>query len=157
MSATQSGAGTWPMASRVSHRPIGHVAVDLESDVIRSSQKEAQRHRRLEPVEDEKLRWPDHHVQRILSRASLQQTERHAAALDSFSDGTEQRIVVERLGQKLDGSRLHRLHRHRHISIPGDEDDRHFRSVGELLLQLETVRPGIVTSGTRQLGTVARG
>ena len=33
-------------------------------------------------------------------------------------------------------------HAHGHVAMAGDEDDRHVRPVGELLLQLETVEPG---------------
>src|SRR5438270_1606396 len=39
------------------------------------------------------------------------------------TDRIEQILVAERLGQKLDGARLHRPHRHRDVAIAGDEDD----------------------------------
>ncbi len=58
------------------------------------------------------------------------------------ADGAQQHVVVERLGQELDGARLHRLHRHRHVAVAGDEDDRHVRPVDDALLQIETVEVG---------------
>src|SRR5438067_9063601 len=46
------------------------------------------------------------------------------------TDRIEQILVAERLGQKLDGARLHRRHRHRDVAIAGDEDDRQRRVRG---------------------------
>ena len=66
-------------------------------------------------------------------------TERGATPLDGAANGVQQHIVLERLRQELDRSRLHRLHAHRHVTVAGDEDDRHVGPLGELLLQLETV------------------
>ena len=82
-----------------------------------------------------------------------------ATPLDGTANGLQQHIVVERLGQELDGSSLHRLHAHRHVTMAGDEDDRHIRSLGELLLQLETVEPWkryVEHQATRNSGANAR-
>src|SRR4030095_15552245 len=38
--------------------------------------------------------------------------------------GAEQRLVVERLGENVDGARPQRADLERHIAVPGDEDDR---------------------------------
>jgi len=64
------------------------------------------------------------------------------AALDRAADGGEQNIVAERLGQELDGSRLHRLHRHRDIAVTSDENDRQVSPVAESMLQIEPAEAG---------------
>ena len=47
----------------------------------------------------------------------------------------------QRLRQELDGSRFHRLNRHRYIPVACNEDDRHVGAiVGDALLQLETAQ-----------------
>jgi hypothetical protein len=46
-----------------------------------------------------------------------------ATPLDGPADGLRQHIVLEQLGQELDGPRLHRLHGHRHVAVAGDELD----------------------------------
>src|SRR6202521_5045774 len=51
--------------------------------------------------------------------------ERCAAVPNRLPDGAQQYFVAERLHQELDRSRLHGLNRHRHIAVPGDEDDWH--------------------------------
>ena len=76
------------------------------------------------------------------TRSSELLTECDAAALDSTANGVQQHIVLERLRQEFDGSRLHRPHAHRHVAVSGDEDDRHVGPLCELLLQLETAQPG---------------
>ena len=63
-------------------------------------------------------------------------------ALDRMTDGIEQHGVLERLHQELDRAGFHRLDAHRHIAVAGDEDDRHLRPFGELLLEIETVESG---------------
>jgi hypothetical protein len=52
------------------------------------------------------------------------------AALDGASNGAQQHVVRERLGWKLHGSRLHGPHRHGHIAVAGNEDDRHIGAIG---------------------------
>ncbi len=57
-----------------------------------------------------------------------------------LANGAEQDLVVEGLGEELDGARLHGLNRHRDVAMPGDEDDRHVEPVCcELLLEVEPV------------------
>src|SRR5262249_52028519 len=57
-------------------------------------------------------------------------------------NGVEKILIAERLGQKLNGAPLHRLHRHRDVAVPGDEDDREFPVYrGELTLQIEAALP----------------
>src|SRR5689334_17808797 len=48
-----------------------------------------------------------------------------AAALDGLPDGAQEHVVPEWLRQELDGSRLHGPHRHGHVAMARDEDDRH--------------------------------
>src|SRR5215471_8983897 len=62
------------------------------------------------------------------------------AALKRLPDGAQQRVGLERLGQKLDSSRLHGRNRRRNVAIAGNEDDRHVRAVnGNALLQIEAI------------------
>src|SRR3954470_20164418 len=57
-------------------------------------------------------------------------------------DGIKQILLAERLGKELDGAALHRLHRHRDISVGCDEDDWEFPlSGGELALEIKTASP----------------
>ena len=63
-----------------------------------------------------------------------------AAALDGVPDCAQQHVVAEWLRQELDRPRLHCPDRHRHVAVPGDEDDRHVDPIGsDALLQIETV------------------
>src|ERR1700722_3481952 len=45
-------------------------------------------------------------------------------ASEADLNGVEEVLIAKRLGQELDGAALHRLHRHRDIAVPGDEDNR---------------------------------
>src|SRR5262249_30332530 len=45
-------------------------------------------------------------------------------AREADLNGVEEILVAEWLGQELDGAALHRLHAHRNIAVPRDEDDR---------------------------------
>src|SRR5258708_2306944 len=47
-----------------------------------------------------------------------------AVSSEPYIHGIQKILIPERLCQKLDGARLHRLHGHRNITVPGDEDDR---------------------------------
>ena len=49
---------------------------------------------------------------------------RCSARRASAADGGEDRLVVERLLDEVDGARLHRLHRQRNVAMAGDDDDR---------------------------------
>ena len=52
-------------------------------------------------------------------------------------------MIAERLRQELDRAPLHRLHGHRNIAVPGDEDDRDVDVCRrELSLKIETALPG---------------
>ena len=52
-------------------------------------------------------------------------------------NGVEEVLITERLRQELDGAALHRLHRHRDVAVPGDEDDRELPvRCGELALKV---------------------
>jgi hypothetical protein len=53
-----------------------------------------------------------------------------AVLFERDANRIEQILVAERLGQKLDGARLHRPHRHRDIAIARNEDDRQRRVRG---------------------------
>jgi hypothetical protein len=65
-----------------------------------------------------------------------------AASIDCLVDSIEQYGIAEGLRQKFNRSRLHRLHRRRHVAVAGDEDDRHFDAIGETLLDVETMEIG---------------
>src|ERR1700739_1539825 len=45
-------------------------------------------------------------------------------ASEAELDRVDQVLITERLAQKLYGTALHRLHRHRDIAVPRYEDDR---------------------------------
>src|ERR1700726_3115958 len=65
---------------------------------------------------------------------------RHTVAIQGLLNCNQQGLVLERLGQKLHGTGFHGLHRHRNISMPGDEDDGDPDArVSQLALQVETV------------------
>src|SRR3984885_16158034 len=54
----------------------------------------------------------------------------------------EQLLITERLRQELNGAALHRLHRHRNVAMPRDEDDRELHSrPGELALKIKAALP----------------
>jgi hypothetical protein len=57
-------------------------------------------------------------------------------------NGIEEILITERLGKELNSATLHRLHRHRDVAVPGDEDDWDL-SVGrrELALKIQTALP----------------
>ena len=58
-------------------------------------------------------------------------------------DGRQQVLVADRLGQEIDGARLHGAHARRNVALAGDENDRPVRSLGrQRLLQLEAVETG---------------
>lgn len=66
-----------------------------------------------------------------------------AVPRERLSDRGQQRFVFEGLRQELDRARLHGSHGHRHLAVPGDEDDGHVQSiVGHTLLQLEAIEVG---------------
>src|SRR5712691_7399331 len=46
-----------------------------------------------------------------------------AVALDRLVNRIEQHLVAKRFGQKLNRTGLHRLHRHRDVTMAGDEDN----------------------------------
>jgi hypothetical protein len=54
----------------------------------------------------------------------------------------EKILVTERLGEKLDGARLHRLNGHRDVAIPGDKNDgEHYPCCCEVALEIEPAPP----------------
>src|ERR1700677_3040003 len=54
----------------------------------------------------------------------------------------EQLLIPKRLCQELDGAAFHRLHRHRNVAMPRDEDDRELRiRPGELALKIKAALP----------------
>jgi hypothetical protein len=75
---------------------------------------------------------------------------------DGPLDAVEQVLVVEGLLDEVEGARLHRAHRHLHVAMAGDEDDRNVdalrrrRSCNSIPLM-----PGMRTSSTRQPGFAA--
>src|SRR5215213_1109988 len=52
-------------------------------------------------------------------------------------------LVAERLGQEVDGSGFHSLHRHRNVAMPSHKDDRDAdSSFGQNILEFKTADPG---------------
>src|SRR6266478_5802653 len=65
---------------------------------------------------------------------------RHPVAIQSLVDRIQQVLVPERLRQKLHRTGFHGLHRHRNISMTGDEDDGNPDArVGQLALKVQSV------------------
>ena len=63
-------------------------------------------------------------------------------AREAELNGVEEVLITERLRQELNGTALHRLHRHRDVAVPCDEDDREFPvRRGELALKIKTALP----------------
>jgi hypothetical protein len=57
-------------------------------------------------------------------------------------NGVEELLITERLRKELNGTTLHRLHRHRDVAVLGDEDDWEFPvRRGELALKIKTALP----------------
>src|SRR6202011_1839481 len=68
---------------------------------------------------------------------------RYPVAIQILVDRIHQVLVPERLGQKLHGARFHGLHRHRNISMTGDEDDRDLETgISQRALKLQAIDPG---------------
>src|ERR1700757_2641429 len=63
-------------------------------------------------------------------------------ASEAELDRVDQVLITERLGQELNGTALHRLYRHRDVTVPRYEDDRDLdiRS-RELALKIQTAPP----------------
>src|SRR5688572_645759 len=58
-------------------------------------------------------------------------------------NGVEQHLVIEWFGEELCRASLHRTHGHRHIAMPGDEDDRQRDSCfREFLLKCQSAHSG---------------
>src|SRR4029077_11713711 len=65
-----------------------------------------------------------------------------AIAREAELNGVEETLITERLREELNGTTLHRLHRHWDVAVPCDEDDWQFpvrRS--ELALKIKTALP----------------
>jgi hypothetical protein len=57
--------------------------------------------------------------------------------------GIQNVLVAERLREKFDGARLHRLHAHRDVAVSRDEHDRELEVArGEIALEIEPAAPG---------------
>src|SRR5216683_4532020 len=65
---------------------------------------------------------------------------RHTVAVQSLVDRIQQVLVPKGLGQELHRTGLHGLHRHRNISVTGDEDDGNLDArVSQLALKFKTI------------------
>jgi hypothetical protein len=63
--------------------------------------------------------------------------------LERLVDAVDQVLVAKGLLDEVDRAVLHRLDRHRHVAVAGDEDDRHDRMhLVQALLQLEAAHAG---------------
>src|SRR5690349_2414165 len=61
-----------------------------------------------------------------------------AIAFERIGDGVKQVLIAKWLGEEIDGACLHRPHRHRHIAMGGDEDDRDLDAgLDQLVLKIE--------------------
>ena len=57
-------------------------------------------------------------------------------------NGVQELLITERLRKELNGTTLHRLHRHRDVAVACDEDDWEFPiRRGELALKIKTALP----------------
>src|SRR5947199_8794786 len=62
-----------------------------------------------------------------------------AIAREAELNGFEEVLITERLRKELNRTALHRLHGHRNVAVPGDEDDRQFPlRRGELAVKTKT-------------------
>src|SRR6202041_1040164 len=58
-------------------------------------------------------------------------------------DRVDEVLITERLGQELNGTAFHRLHRHRDVTVPRYEDDWDWDTLlRELALKIQATRPG---------------
>src|ERR1700688_1123371 len=65
-----------------------------------------------------------------------------AIAIKADLNGVEELLITERLGKELNGTTLHRLHRHRDVAVPCDEDDWEFPvRRGVLALKIKSALP----------------
>src|SRR6202790_5245751 len=65
-----------------------------------------------------------------------------AITIEAELNGVEELLITERLRKELNGTTLHRLHRHRDVAATCDEDDREFPvRRGELALKIKTALP----------------
>src|SRR6202030_912358 len=65
-----------------------------------------------------------------------------AITMEAELNGVEELLITERLRKELNGTTLHRLHRHRDVAVPCDEDDWKFFVCGsELALKVKTALP----------------
>src|ERR1700747_667837 len=78
---------------------------------------------------------PDHHQGLFILAPST-------IASEAELDRVDQVLITERLGQELNGTALHRLHRHRDVTVSRYEDDRDLDiSSRELALKIQTAPP----------------
>ena len=78
-----------------------------------------------------------------------------AIASESLLNGAEQLLVIEWLGEKLHCSRLHRLHRHWNVAMPGDENDWNAETrVVQLLLKVQAIDSGKVYIQNQATGSI---
>src|SRR5262245_29809543 len=69
-------------------------------------------------------------------------TPRIGVGLERVEDGAQQPVLLERLLDEIERAFLHRLDRHRHVAVPGEEDDRDVDAALEkLLLEREAGHP----------------
>src|SRR4051794_12419517 len=65
-----------------------------------------------------------------------------AIAREAELNCVEELLIAERLRKELNGTTLHRLHRHRDVAVPCDEDDWEFPvRRGEFALKIKTALP----------------
>jgi hypothetical protein len=64
--------------------------------------------------------------------------------------------VIDRLLYEIDGTGLHRLHRHRHIGVSADHDQRQADAVRAQALGSSSPSISIVTPKRRSVGGVSR-
>src|SRR3954471_206032 len=92
-----------------------------------------------EPGDDERHHFPLAARERLVEGVEvvhLRAAPKYAAVPpDRLVDRFQQGLVAERFREKLLRARFHRLHRHRDVPAPGDEDDRDFDlELGKTLL-----------------------
>ena len=112
------------------HRDLGDA--ELATDLLVQPAGDDQRHDFPFATAERGVALPQRLYLRLMTKCSV-------AAFDGVSDRTQQQLIVDWLRQEIDSSRLQSPDCRRHIAVRRDEDDRHFNSIGDALLQIETI------------------
>src|SRR5271156_3172909 len=112
------------------HRDLGNA--ELATDLLVQPAGEDQPHDFPFATAERGVALPQRPYLRLMTKCSM-------AAFDGVSDRTQQQLIADWLRQEIGSSRLQSPDCRRHIAVRRDEDDRHFNSIGDALLQIETI------------------